>query len=146
MGKAVILPCLDWRGLTPGHIYLSHSHEDHLGGLDSVRRVWPAGSPVSSPFRAPGHRFCLRGQRWQGLYFEVLWPPEPVDRAGNNDSCVLRIDDGHLWVLLTGDIEAQTERGRCCAWIDEQCARMSFRCRWHRRVATVPGACRRGRW
>lgn len=101
MGKAVILPSLDWRGLTPGHIYLSHSHEDHVGGLASVSRVWPE-VPVSSPFRAPGHRFCLRGPRWrwQGLHFEVLWPPEPVDSAGNNDSCV----------LLTGDIEAQTER------------------------------------
>ncbi|MGL9774438.1 MAG: MBL fold metallo-hydrolase [Sodalis sp. (in: enterobacteria)] len=79
--------------------------------MDSVRRIWPA-VPVSSPFRTPGHRFCLRGQRWrwQGLHFEVLRPPEPVDSAGNNDSCVLRIDDGHFRVLLTGDIEAQTER------------------------------------
>ncbi|WP_335334099.1 MBL fold metallo-hydrolase [Candidatus Sodalis pierantonius] len=49
-------------GLAPEHIYLSHSHEDHIGGLASVRRVWQA-VPVSSSFRAPGHGLCLRGQR-----------------------------------------------------------------------------------
>ncbi|MFT4464887.1 MAG: DNA internalization-related competence protein ComEC/Rec2 [Sodalis sp. (in: enterobacteria)] len=95
MGKAAILPYLAWRGLTPEHIYLSNSHEDHIGGLASVRRVWRVVS-VSSSFRAPGHGLCLRGQRWRGLDFEVLWPPASVASAGNNDSCVLRIDDGRF--------------------------------------------------
>lgn len=76
-----------------------------------MRRVWQA-VPVSSSFRALGHGLCLRGQRWRwrGLHFEVLWPPASVASAGNNDSCVLRIDDGRFRVLLTGDIEAPAER------------------------------------
>jgi len=39
----------------------------------------------------------------------VLWPPRQPVRAGNNDSCVIRVTDGKFSVLLTGDIEKKTE-------------------------------------
>jgi len=111
IGKAEIVPYFIWRGLTPEAIWLSHSHRDHIGGLDTLKKVYPH-VPVTSSYRAGGHHPCIRGQRWiwQGLNFQVLWPPKQVAKAGNNDSCVIRIDDGKYRVLLTGDIEAPAER------------------------------------
>ncbi|MFT8210242.1 MAG: MBL fold metallo-hydrolase [Symbiopectobacterium sp.] len=44
------------------------------------------------------------------MTFSVLWPPKRVEYAGNDDSCVVRIDDGRHRVLLTGDIEMNAER------------------------------------
>ncbi|NDL62922.1 ComEC family protein [Enterobacteriales bacterium SAP-6] len=111
IGKAEIVPYLAWRGLTPEGIFLSHSHQDHIGGLGTLKRLFP-GVPVSSSYRSPGHLPCLRGQQWhwQGLRFSVLWPPGQVKKAGNDDSCVIKIEDGTFSILLTGDIEAPAER------------------------------------
>ncbi|WP_413723596.1 ComEC family protein [Sodalis sp. RH24] len=111
IGKAEILPYLAWRGLSPEGIYLSHSHQDHIGGLGTLKRAFP-GVPVASSYRGNGHLPCVVGQRWQwqGLTFSVLWPPAQVKKAGNDDSCVIKIEDGAFSVLLTGDIEAPAER------------------------------------
>ena len=111
IGKAEIVPYLKWRGLTPEAIMLSHSHQDHIGGLATLKHVY-SGIPVASSYRRHDHRPCVRGQswRWQGMQFSVLWPPAQVNKAGNDDSCVLKIDDGRYSVLLTGDIEGPAER------------------------------------
>ncbi|MEX5715364.1 hypothetical protein IC615_14005 [Serratia ureilytica] len=39
------------------------------------------------------------------MQFEVLWPPKTSKKPGNDDSCVIRIDDGKHSLLLTGDAE-----------------------------------------
>jgi competence protein ComEC len=44
------------------------------------------------------------------LQFTALWPPENQTQGQNNDSCVVRVDDGLFSVLLTGDIELEAER------------------------------------
>lgn len=120
IGKAEIAPYLKWRGLTPEAIWLSHSHQDHIGGLKTLKRLYPS-IPVASSYRDVGHQACVRGQQfvWQGLQFKVLWPPRQVAKAGNNDSCVLSIDDGKYKVLLTGDIEAPAERALIRAGRDQ---------------------------
>lgn len=111
MAQYEILPYLRWRGLTPEAVILSHSHQDHTGGMASLLQAYPALT-VYSPFVQSGHRACIQGEswRWRNLTFSVLWPPKRVARAGNDDSCVVRIDDGIHSVLLTGDIEMKTER------------------------------------
>ncbi len=111
IGKAEIMPFISWRGLRPDAIVLSHSHLDHIGGLNALKQAWP-WVPVSSSYRAAGHEPCLRGQQWQwqGLTFSVLWPKALVQRAANDDSCVIAVTDGKYRLLLTGDIEARAER------------------------------------
>ncbi|WP_436876003.1 ComEC family protein [Siccibacter turicensis] len=109
-GRQTIIPWLRWHHLTPEGVIVSHEHLDHRGGLASVLAAWP-GLPVRSPMGWEGHSPCERGQtwRWQGLRFTALWPLPGHKQSGNNRSCVVRIDDGHQSIVLTGDIEADAE-------------------------------------
>lgn len=105
-----ILPHLRWRGIELQEIILSHSHSDHVGGVAALRSAFPL-VPVRSSSLQSGYLSCRRGERWrwQGLDFQVLWPPERVTYAGNGDSCTLRVSDGKWSVLLTGDLDAASE-------------------------------------
>lgn len=111
MATREILPYLRWRGLHVEKIILSHSHLDHIGGLDQIRQAYPSANIYSS-FKQADHQPCVQGERWhwRGLTFTVLWPTRLVERAENNDSCVIRVDDGKHRVLLTGDIESEAEK------------------------------------
>lgn len=105
-----ILPFLRWRNIDVEQVIISHSDEDHRGGLESISRAFPRASVRESS--ASASLPCLGGVRWtwQGLNFNALWPDKLTDRPSNDDSCVIRIDDGKFSVLLTGDIEAASER------------------------------------
>ena len=50
---------------------------------------------------------------WSAVRVSVLWPDndDPVKAATNDDSLVMRLEDGHRVLLLTGDIERPVERG-----------------------------------
>jgi len=58
---------------------------------------------------------CQQGQQWQydGVVFSILSPLEIIDAENghdeNNQSCVLKISTDFGVVLLTGDIERETE-------------------------------------
>lgn len=108
--KQVIIPWLRWHALVPEGVIISHGHLDHIGGLDSIINAWP-GIPVYSAMLTPGHRACFSGEswQWQGLDFQVLWPPRSLPGAENNHSCVVRVSHGNHSVLLTGDIESPAE-------------------------------------
>ncbi|MDR3432345.1 MAG: ComEC family protein [Rouxiella aceris] len=103
-----ILPYLQWRNLAVEQIIISHSHLDHHGGTDRISAAFPEAT-IRASFH--GYSPCRQGQQWhwQGLLFTVLWPPSIYDHAGNNQSCVLRVSDGTFSLLLTGDIERETE-------------------------------------
>ncbi len=109
--QQIIIPWLRWHHLAPDGVIVSHEHLDHAGGLQSLQKVWPV-MWIRSSLRWAGHLPCFRGQqwRWHGLTFTVHWPPEDLSVAGNNRSCVVKIDDGRQSVLLTGDIEAKAEQ------------------------------------
>lgn len=162
-----ILPMLNWRGIELEQIIISHDHLDHTGGLPAVRRVFPQAT-VRSPMRGEGHLPCVAGARWrwQGLQFEVLWPPKTRKKPGNDDSCVIRIDDGKHSLLLTGDAEKRRRRScsdcgaiawrrRCCRWgimaakplpRRRFCARSILRRHWRQHLVTTNGVCRRVKW
>lgn len=110
-GKSIIAPWLRWHGIEPQQVIISHSHLDHIGGLAGLQREWPR-LLVRSALANTGHLPCYQGNhwQWQQLSFRVLWPLKGNQRGGNNDSCVVLIDDGKHRVLLTGDLEAPAER------------------------------------
>ncbi|WP_234811036.1 ComEC family protein [Candidatus Hamiltonella defensa] len=116
MASSVILPYLNWRGLELEHIIISHDHNDHIGGLYELLKFFPKAK-VTAPFNPLKKSdlitfsVCSEGNQWewQELNFEVFWPKKREKNAKNNDSCVIRIDDGQHSLLLSGDLEAKGE-------------------------------------
>jgi len=103
-----ILPYLQWKNISLEHIVISHSDRDHNGGTEIIHAAYPQAKLHTSFL---GNLPCKQGLvwHWQDLKFDVLWPPRQPVRAGNDDSCVIRVTDGKFSVLLTGDIEKKTE-------------------------------------
>ncbi|MDE9464168.1 ComEC family protein [Xenorhabdus bovienii] len=110
MAEKVIAPYLRWHRLTPEQIILSHDHLDHTGGVEYLREKYP-DIQIRSSLIEQSHLPCIRGEQWtwQELTFRVIWPQEKTAVVGNNQSCVIRIDDGKHSLLLTGDLEKQGE-------------------------------------
>ncbi|MGA3292638.1 MAG: DNA internalization-related competence protein ComEC/Rec2 [Candidatus Acidiferrales bacterium] len=129
VGEEVVSPYLWSRGLKRLDVVaLTHADHDHLDGLYSVLddfrvgELWigrdddrPAFKRLLAEARARGVTIVHRAQGdefdWRDARADVLWPPagEPVGKASNNDSLVLRLADGRVHFLLTGDIERPVE-------------------------------------
>ena len=114
-GRDVVLPYL--RYLHQGHIDLmmiSHGDNDHIGGAPAILRAMPVAAILTS---VPGKlslwnpKACYQGQQWwwDGVHFDVIWPPPDMPYRGNNSSCVLRISAHNKTILLPGDIEHMAE-------------------------------------
>ena len=130
VGEDVVSPYLWSRGLKRLDVVaLTHAHEDHIGGLFAVLRnfrvgeLWVGHDVDSAAYRsllvearARGVRVVHRVQGesfdWAGVRIQVLWPlnDDPVRSATNDDSLVLRLQDGSERLLLAGDIERPVER------------------------------------
>lgn len=108
--KQIIIPWLQQQQLQLQTIIVSHSDADHSGGLASLQRAFPT-VPIKSNYNPKQHLGCQRGKQWQWqrLKFTVLWPVTPSKQGKNNDSCVVKVSDGHFSLLLTGDIERSAE-------------------------------------
>lgn len=117
-GSAVVFPFLRRSGLRRiDRLIVSHADNDHAGGLQSVLNLLEvdliAGSTWPEKSEAPvNFAFCEQGKRWvwDDVTFEILHPSGKMPYAGNDSSCVLRIEAGEQSLLLPGDIEGQAER------------------------------------
>ncbi|GEA49775.1 DNA internalization-related competence protein ComEC/Rec2 [Vibrio inusitatus NBRC 102082] len=110
IAQMVIEPLIVRRGASLDALFISHWDNDHQGGMDYlVSRFLP--KHVFTPQQNGKTLPCMQGQFWwwQGLKFEIIWPPRRVYRAYNPHSCVIRISDDQYSVLLTGDIDALAE-------------------------------------
>ena len=129
VGEDVVSPFLWSHGLKRiDTVVITHAHEDHLGGMPAVLRNFRVGELwVGRDEDTPGYQRVLAEARarkvsvthrlrrenfdWDGVHVNVLWPDssDPA-RALNDDSLVLRIQNGKDSFLLTGDIERAVER------------------------------------
>ncbi|MBR8744900.1 ComEC/Rec2 family competence protein [Nocardiopsis sp. MG754419] len=100
-------------------LVLSHDHADHVDGTPGVlrhRRVGAALAPVGFADTPVGRLLAEEGvqpavaERGQSFTvgtwtLRVLWPRAGYQGTVNDTSVVIRADDTHMSVLLTGDIE-----------------------------------------
>ncbi|MFA0082625.1 DNA internalization-related competence protein ComEC/Rec2 [Vibrio breoganii] len=110
IAQMVVEPIIVQRGTGIDALFISHWDNDHQGGMNYlIARFLPRY--VFTPQQDIKTLPCMQGQFWwwQGLQFEIVWPPKTVSRAYNPHSCVMRISDGTHSVLLTGDIDAISE-------------------------------------
>ncbi|WP_210396330.1 DNA internalization-related competence protein ComEC/Rec2 [Motiliproteus sediminis] len=107
--EVTVLPYLRRQGIEHlDRVMITHDDSDHSGGLAAVRKAFGVGELFSGEAPLTGGLPCRAGQywRWDGVLFEVLYPPASSSRlSGNHASCVLRISSGMRAALLTGDIE-----------------------------------------
>ena len=123
-GTRIVVPYLRASGIRRlDGIIVTHADNDHAGGVSAVIAGAPVDWMLSSlpdwnelHAELPNSMPCYAGQRWEwdGVHFELLHPqPESygVERMKANDrSCVLRIQTPATRLLLTGDVEARSER------------------------------------
>ena len=115
MGERVVVPFLLHQGLNKiDKLIVSHGDNDHIGGADSLMQAMPTDSVLTSvvePLAAHKPIACSAGQSWSwdNVRFTVLSPPPKKFFSDNNNSCVLQIQSTRGTVLLTGDIESETE-------------------------------------
>jgi competence protein ComEC len=104
-------------------LILTHDDTDHTGGALSVMQAMPiswisSSLPEVHPIlrQEANKQRCEDGQTWQwdGAYFEMLQPDaasyNKANIRDNDRGCVLRISIGEQHVLLTADIEKNSER------------------------------------
>jgi competence protein ComEC len=114
-GADVVMPALRYLGVKRlDRVIVSHSDQDHAGGLPAILREYPTALYSSSaPSLLPStvqHEPCTAGQQWQwdGVDFRILHP-DGGRYDDNNSSCVLLIEAGGKRILLAGDIERSVE-------------------------------------
>lgn len=113
-GRAVVVPFLRHAGVTRvDTLIVSHGDNDHIGGSASLLATMPVTRVLSSvPERLANAEGCRNGQTWEWdrVRFVILHPEPDSRLAGNNRSCVLRVESRFGKVLLPGDIAAKAER------------------------------------
>ncbi|MGS0675892.1 DNA internalization-related competence protein ComEC/Rec2 [Shewanella sp. 125m-3] len=104
----VLLPFLKSQGIgNIDYLVVSHGDNDHAGGAAYIIDKYPDVAVISDLIPIQQHSCRPKTLVWQNLNLEILAPLEP--KKGNNGSCVIRVSDTGNSVLLTGDIEKQTE-------------------------------------
>ncbi|HKN60984.1 MAG TPA: ComEC/Rec2 family competence protein [Candidatus Acidoferrales bacterium] len=131
VGEEVVSPYLWSRGLKKLDVVaLTHADHDHIDGLYDVldnfrvKQLWigrdddrRASQSLLAEARAHGVAIAheTRGMDfdWGGAEGQVLWPQDAAarEKASNDDSMVMRLGDGTVHFLLTGDIERNAESG-----------------------------------
>ncbi len=120
-GNRIVLPYLRGQGIhkLDGFI-VTHADNDHSGGVSSILKQMPVDWMATS-FNLPADwqlkksLKCMAGQSWvwDKVKFQVLHPSVEsyVDASvkDNNRSCVLKVSSAFGNILLTGDIEKETE-------------------------------------
>lgn len=112
-GKAVVAPYLLSRGIDViDKLVVSHSDNDHIGGVAGLKSLVSVTETISSDLAAlPTASPCVAGQQWHwdDVTFEILLPLGNQHGSDNNRSCVLKVTADNLSLILPGDIERDSE-------------------------------------
>ncbi len=119
-GSRIIVPFLRGAGIQKlDGFTVSHDDLDHSGGMASVLAQYPVAWLMSSfyPSEITVKKSiqCFAGQSWiwDQVKFEMLSPTlasyENINIKDNNRSCVVKVSSQFGSLLLTGDIEKETE-------------------------------------
>lgn len=115
VAERVIEPFLIARGIRRIEaLVVSHDDLDHSGGVAHVRHaLQPTLILSGEPLAETRSRLCAAGMAWWSgaVRFAVLHPDAARRGEGNDASCVVRVSVGPYALLLTGDVEAPSERG-----------------------------------
>lgn len=113
-GERIVIPYLQYVGVKKlDCLVVSHGDNDHAGGAAAIIEKFHPAVLTSDPGRVDKQAtVCDRKIQWQwdGVNFQFLNIANFHDRKDNNNSCVLKITSNEKSVLLTGDIEARTEK------------------------------------
>jgi len=116
MMSRVVQPFLVSQGRSEVDVsIISHGDDDHAGGLHALLDYHPQTklfSGDSAHQTAHGAQACLAGQTFtlDAVTFSFLHPGLSDAGSDNNLSCVLLIHYGKSRLLLTGDIESESEK------------------------------------
>ncbi len=123
VGSRVILPWLHTRGtLSLDYVIVSHSDNDHAGGLEGVLSQIPVNNlllgpslkkrSVAKPENSIENCFSGWHKTLGSMKLKVIWPQkEAWDKKNtNNSSCVVLAEYQKVKILFSGDIEKEVER------------------------------------
>ena len=116
MVERVVKPFLVSQGRSTVDVSIvSHGDDDHAGGLDALLDLYPRTSLYSGDRTHQsehGANACLAGRSFvlDGVTFSFLHPGMNDAGSDNNLSCVLLVHFGDTRILLTGDIESESEK------------------------------------
>ncbi len=121
-------------------VLLSHPNSDHMVSLPEVLRRYRVRTLITAgtPFDSGLYHALLSGALLRGVkltaveadstiriadaVLTVLWPPVPrphgMNKDVNNDSIVLRLEQGGKRILFTGDEESIVEKTLLAAGVD----------------------------
>ncbi len=111
-GSNIVAPFLREQGVRYiDKVLVSHSDNDHSGGLRGLLAEVPAGEIIAPP-SSGASRPCVAGiaWSWDGYEFRLMHPGAGHHFDGNDASCVMRISGPGGSILIAADIEAPAER------------------------------------
>lgn len=114
-GDSVVTPYLREQGISRiNRLEISHGDNDHSGGADAIVKNFHVNAIFTSAPKLVSHfhaAFCDATQKWHwdGVDFMTFNPEKNAPYEDNNSSCVIKIMGKHGALLLTGDIQRETE-------------------------------------
>lgn len=114
-GESVVTPYLREVGVTRiNRLEISHGDNDHSGGANAIVKNFRVDTFFSSAPKLIQQFhgvYCTAGQTWQWdeVRFETFSPTSNAIYEDNNSSCVIKITGKYGQLLLTGDIQRETE-------------------------------------
>ena len=112
-GEAILAHLAKWKVDAIDLVILSHSHEDHAGGLAVLADAMPIGGVLYAGEAPAACSLSMRELTPEDafsigdVHFAVLGPL--TEEGSENRSMILRVDYGERSFLFTGDAEAAEE-------------------------------------